>query len=72
MNANNHVDSLSTDPDWKILVVKVDLEGKFQFVSLSYCELFGKTEDELLGNHFIPLVHADDCESTAKAMQDLY
>lgn len=31
------------------LVVKMDTEGRFQFVSPSYCRLFGKTEDELLG-----------------------
>ncbi|MBT8282734.1 MAG: PAS domain S-box protein [Muriicola sp.] len=54
------------------LVVKVDTYGRFQFVSPSYCELFGKTEDELLGKTFIPLVHVDDRESTTKAMEDLY
>ncbi|MFA9409354.1 MAG: PAS domain S-box protein, partial [Candidatus Dadabacteria bacterium] len=54
------------------LVVKVDTDGRFQFVSPSYCELFGKTEDELLGKTFIPLVHVDDRESTTKAMEDLY
>ena len=54
------------------LVVKVDTEGRFQFVSPSYCELFGKTEDELLGKKFIPLVHEDDRESTEKAMENLY
>lgn len=54
------------------LVVKVDTEGRFQFVSPSYCKLFGKTEDELLGKTFIPLVHVDDRESTEKAMANLY
>ena len=54
------------------LVVKVDTDGRFQFVSPSYCELFGKTEDELLGKTFIPLVHVGDRESTTKAMEDLY
>ena len=54
------------------LIVKVDTDGRFQFVSPSYCELFGKTEDELLGKTFIPLVHVDDRESTTKAMEDLY
>ena len=42
------------------LVVKVDLEGRFLFVSPSYCEMFGKTEDELLGHTFMPLVHEAD------------
>jgi PAS domain S-box-containing protein len=54
------------------LIVKVDTDGKFQFVSPSYCKLFGKTEAELLGNTFIPLVHEDDRETTMKAMENLY
>jgi PAS domain S-box-containing protein len=53
------------------LIVKVDTAGKFQFVSPSYCKLFGKTESELLGNTFIPLVHEDDREATTKAMENL-
>ena len=39
------------------LVVKVDFEGRFQFISPSYCELFGKTEKELLGKKFMFLAH---------------
>lgn len=54
------------------LVVKVDTAGRFQFVSPSYCRMFGKSEDQLLGKTFMPLVHADDRESTAKAMENLY
>ncbi|MET0047030.1 MAG: sensor domain-containing diguanylate cyclase [Sedimenticola sp.] len=54
------------------LVVKVDLDGSFQFVSQTYCETFGKSEDELLGNQFMPLVHEDDRKSTAKAMEALF
>ncbi|MBL6946524.1 MAG: PAS domain S-box protein [Rhodospirillales bacterium] len=54
------------------LVVKVDLDGRFLFVSPSYCQTFGKTEDELLGNTFMPLVHEDDREVTAKAMENLF
>jgi PAS domain S-box-containing protein len=53
------------------LVVKVDTEGRFLFVSPSYCETFGKTEEELLGNKFMPLVHKDDRKLTAKAMENL-
>jgi PAS domain S-box-containing protein len=54
------------------LIVKVDQEGRFQFVSPSYCRLFGKTEAELLGETFMPLVHEADREPTAKAMEKLY
>ncbi|MGE0090305.1 MAG: PAS domain S-box protein [Bacteroidales bacterium] len=54
------------------LIVKIDTEGKFLYVSNSYCEMFGKTQDELLGNSFMPLVQEDDRESTKKAMESLY
>ena len=54
------------------LIVKVDLEEKFQFVSPSYCQMFGKNENELLGCNFMPLVHEDDQKNTAKAMKGLY
>ncbi len=54
------------------LVVKIDPEGRFQFVSLSYCKMFGKSESDLLGHSFMPLVHPDDRESTANAMQGIY
>ena len=54
------------------LVVKVDIEGRFQFVSPSYCRIFGKSEEELLGHSFLPLVHEDDQETTSEAMEQLY
>jgi PAS domain S-box-containing protein len=53
------------------LLVKIDVEGRFLFVSPSYCELFGKGEEELLGNKFMPLVHEEDREATAMAMEAL-
>jgi PAS domain S-box-containing protein len=54
------------------LLVKVDREGRFQFASPSYCRMFGKADEELLGKAFMPLVHPDDRESTAKEMGKLY
>ena len=54
------------------LVVKVDCDGRFLFASPSYCKLFGKSEDELLGNQFIPLVHEEDRDATLKAMKKLH
>jgi PAS domain S-box-containing protein len=53
------------------LVVKVDREGRFEFVSPSYCELFGLREEDLLGKSFMPLVHEHDREATARAMEKL-
>ncbi|MEW6757724.1 MAG: PAS domain S-box protein [Acidobacteriota bacterium] len=54
------------------LVVKVDTEGRFLFVSPTYCRLFGKSEEELLGRTFMPLVHEEDLRKTLEAMKDLY
>ena len=54
------------------MVVKVDTQGRFLFVSPSYCKKFGKTEEELLGQTFLPLVHPDDQQVTTTAMEDLY
>ena len=54
------------------LVVKVNMEGKFQYISPSYCEMFGKREDELLGKAFMPLVHEEDRELTARSLERLH
>ncbi len=54
------------------LIVKVDSEGYFLFVSPSYCDLFGKSEAELLGKTFMPMVHEDDRQATKQEMQKLY
>lgn len=53
------------------MVVKIDMQGRFQFVSPSYCKVFGKTEAELIGNSFMPLVHEEDQQKTAEAMEAL-
>jgi PAS domain S-box-containing protein len=54
------------------MVIKVDTEGRFLFVSPSYCEVFGMTQEELLGRTFMPSVHEDDRAATARAMEALY
>lgn len=54
------------------LIVKVGLNGQFLFVSPSYCKTFGKVEADLLGRKFLPLVHEDDRESTAREMEKLF
>jgi PAS domain S-box-containing protein len=53
------------------LVIKSDIEGRFLFVSPSYCRMFGKREDELLGKHFEPLIHEEDRQSSARAFEAL-
>jgi PAS domain S-box-containing protein len=54
------------------LIVKCDKEGHLVFVSISYLEKAGKSEKELIGKKYLPLVHADDQEVTMKAMESLY
>jgi diguanylate cyclase (GGDEF)-like protein/PAS domain S-box-containing protein len=54
------------------LVVKVDNHNNFLYVSPSYCKVFGKTEAELIGKSFMPLVHEDDVEATQNEMKKLY
>lgn len=54
------------------LIVKVDLDGRMLFVSQTYCDLFGKTKEELLGKTFMPLVHEDDREQTTEKMKALF
>jgi two-component system NtrC family sensor kinase len=54
------------------MVVKVDTEGRFLFVSPAYCDMFGKSEEELLAQNFMPLVHEEDRKATARAMENLY
>lgn len=51
------------------LIVRVDNQNRFTFVNDAYCRTFGKKSEELNGNSFFPLVHEDDREATAKAME---
>lgn len=53
------------------LVVKVDSNNNFVYVSNSYCNLFGKSESDLIGKSFMPLVHIEDQENTAEEMKKL-
>ena len=54
------------------MVVEVDSEGRFLFANPRYLETFGKSEQELIGSSFMPLVHPDDRQSTSEAMESLY
>jgi PAS domain S-box-containing protein len=54
------------------LVVKFDTEYRLLFASPNYCDLFGKTEGELLGRKFMPHICKKDREMTAKEMVKLY
>lgn len=54
------------------LVIKTDSEGKLLYVSESYRHLFNKSQDELIGTNFMPLVHQEDRERTLEEMENLY
>jgi PAS domain S-box-containing protein len=51
--------------------VKLDREGRVQFVSPSYCEMFSHDESELLGSAFHERVYADDRERVAQEWEKL-
>lgn len=53
------------------LIIKLDMNGRFMFVSNSFCKVFGKTEDELLNQTFDPLVHPDDVQYTYKMINSV-
>jgi diguanylate cyclase (GGDEF)-like protein/PAS domain S-box-containing protein len=53
------------------LVVKINMEGRFLFVSPSYRRTFGKRKEELIGQTLMPLVHEDDRAVAAAAMAKL-
>jgi len=53
------------------LVVQTDAAGRLLYVSPSYCRLFDKSESELLGREFYPLLHEEDREATRRAMARL-
>ena len=54
------------------MIVKFDADGHLTFVSQSYCKAFGKSEDELLGKKFIPLIHEEDREAVLKALNKVH
>jgi PAS domain S-box-containing protein len=53
------------------MVVKVNMEQACTYVSPSYCNCFGKSEAELVGAQFLPLVHKDDREATERSLASL-
>ena len=53
------------------LVVRFGADGVLSYASPTYCRLFGKTEDELLGSSFVPLIHPEDRESVGESLDSL-
>lgn len=54
------------------MIVKLDSEGKFVFISQSYCDFVKKKEEDLLGQRFTRFIHEKDRETASKAMENLH
>ena len=52
------------------MVIKFDLEGRFLYVSQNYCDMFGMSEEELIGTSLRERIHPDDIEQTEKIIFD--
>ncbi len=68
----------ASEQDYRLLIdnqtdmtVKFDLQGHLLFVSPSYCKTFGKTQEELIGKKFMPLIHPDDTEKVSHAIENI-
>ncbi|MBE0565951.1 MAG: PAS domain S-box protein [Krumholzibacteria bacterium] len=48
------------------MIVKMDPQGRFLYVSPSYCVVFGRSEEELLDGRFVPQVHEEDRAASAQ------
>ena len=54
------------------MLIKMDTNGRFQFVSPSYCRMFGQTKSKLLGEKFLDYVHEGDQETIAKKITQMF
>ncbi len=54
------------------MIVKFDIDGRLLFASPSYCRTFGKSEEQILGKKFMPLIHKDDRAYVEKALAETY
>lgn len=53
------------------LVVRFGPDCRLRYASPTYCRAFGRTEADLLGEDFTPLIHPDDASSTGQALATL-
>lgn len=54
------------------MVIKIDNQGRFQFVNPSYCRMFGRTEEQLIGKKFLDHVYKGDRQAIAGEIKALY
>lgn len=53
------------------ILTKMDIRGTLLFVSPSYCKMFNKTEEEVLGKKIGHLIHEEDRVLTEEAFQHI-
>ena len=53
------------------LVVHADSMQRILYASPSYCNIFGKSENELIGNDFKPLIHPEDIDHVTASLASL-
>ncbi|MBE2280910.1 MAG: PAS domain S-box protein [Ignavibacteriaceae bacterium] len=51
------------------LIAKFDPEGYYLYANPLYCQIFERSEEELCGKTFLPLVHEEDLEAAREQMQ---
>jgi PAS domain S-box-containing protein len=51
------------------LISRSDLSGVLTFVNTAYCQMFGKSQDEILGTSFTPTVLPEDLHLSLAAVQ---
>ena len=53
------------------LLIRFNENGILTFANDAYCEIFGKTSEELIGKSFVPLIHPDDVDLTFDEIKKL-
>jgi PAS domain S-box-containing protein len=53
------------------IIIRINLEGKYIFVNNKFCEITGKTQNEILGSDFSDFIHPDEVEIITEAMNKL-
>lgn len=53
------------------LISRFSRDGRFIFVNEAYCRFFGKQESELLGQHWAPVVLAEDLPLVAAKLKEM-
>jgi PAS domain S-box-containing protein len=53
------------------IILKIDADGILEYVSPSYCQIFGMKEADIIGKAFQPKIHEDDIHHSLDEMQKL-